>query len=124
MDNLIKEKVSTAEVVISFLEKRFVTGISSFIFGGVVIAIVFLIFVVPNKNDRINELEEDRDEWKSLYLNSPTNMLDIYKMFNNVKNNKIELIEEETIISKDIQDIQENVEKSNKELEKLKSKLK
>lgn len=124
MNDLIKEKVSTAEVVISFLEKRFVTGISSFIFGGVVIAIVFLIFVIPNKNDRINELEKDRDEWKSLYLNSPTNMLDIYKMFNNIKNNKIELIEEETIISKDIQNIQENVEKSNKELEKLKSKLK
>lgn len=124
MDNLIKKKVSTAEVVVSFLEKRFVTGISSFVFGGVVIAIVFLIFVVPNKNDRINELEKDRDEWKSLYLRSPANMLDIYRMFDNVKNNKIELIEEETIISKDIQNIQENVEKSNKELEKLKSKLK
>lgn len=124
MSNLIKEKVSTAEVVISFLERRFVTGISSFIFGGVVIAVVFLFFVIPNKKDRIKELEKDRDEWKSLYLNSPTNMLDIYRMFDNVRNNKIELIEEETIISKDIQNIQENVERSNKELEKLKSKLK
>lgn len=124
MNNLIKDKVSTAETVVSFLEKRFVTGISSFVFGGVVIAIVFLIFVIPNKNDRINELEKDRDEWKSLYLSSPANLLDIYRMFDNVKNNKRELIEEETIISKDIQNIQENVEKSNEELEKLKSKLK
>lgn len=124
MDNLIKKRVSTAETVISFLEKRFVTGISSFVFGGVVIAIVFLIFVIPNKNDRINELEKDRDEWKSLYLSSPANILDIYRMFDNVKNNKIELIEEETIISKDIQNIQENVERGNEELEKLKSKLK
>lgn len=124
MNNLIKEKVSTAETVVSFLEKRFVTGISSFVFGGVVIAIVFLIFVIPNKNDRINELEKDRDEWKSLYLSSPANLLDIYRMFDNVRNNKIELIEEEIIISKDIQNIQENVEKGNEELEKLKSKLK
>lgn len=113
MESPIGNKIAIAERFLNFLEKRFVSTISTFVFSGALITVVFLTLVIPPLKTRIAELEEDNEYWKERYNNGPDEMLNFYWMLEEIKNGKVDNISIKEEYSKKLE------EKTN-ELEQIK----
>lgn len=114
MEKPVENKIVIAEKFLNFIERRFVSTITSFVFGGVLMVVFFLTFIIPPLKDRIRELEKLNSYWQEKYDKGPDEMLNFYWMLEEVKNGKIERVSIKEEYSKKLE------EKTN-ELDKIKN---